>query len=157
MQVLECIPAHVAKAVTAALRVPTIGIGAGPDCSGQVLWRHSPVSEADFARIVYTTISESCWYSPGRLAFSTQCNCFITVLGLSVHCLSRKQMNVCIKANFVLGLMYFVNRLSVIVHINDADCLILFKTCITSHSVTLLSFAGSSVPRSAGDDAAPSL
>jgi 3-methyl-2-oxobutanoate hydroxymethyltransferase len=35
--VLEMIPAEVAKDVTAAVRVPTIGIGAGPHCDGQVL------------------------------------------------------------------------------------------------------------------------
>ena len=35
--VLESIPADVAKAVTGALSIPTIGIGAGPDCDGQVL------------------------------------------------------------------------------------------------------------------------
>jgi hypothetical protein len=34
--VLECIPAPIAAAVTKALRIPTIGIGAGPQCSGQV-------------------------------------------------------------------------------------------------------------------------
>ena len=35
--VLECVPASVAKEVTEALEIPTIGIGAGPDCDGQVL------------------------------------------------------------------------------------------------------------------------
>lgn len=35
--VLESIPAGVAQAVTADLRIPTIGIGAGPHCDGQVL------------------------------------------------------------------------------------------------------------------------
>lgn len=34
--VLECIPAPIAAAVTKALKIPTIGIGAGPQCSGQV-------------------------------------------------------------------------------------------------------------------------
>ncbi len=35
--VLEKIPAKLAKIVTESLHVPTIGIGAGPDCDGQVL------------------------------------------------------------------------------------------------------------------------
>jgi 3-methyl-2-oxobutanoate hydroxymethyltransferase len=34
---LESIPADVARRVTAHLEVPTIGIGAGPECDGQVL------------------------------------------------------------------------------------------------------------------------
>jgi len=38
--VLEKIPAPVAKAVTEAVGIPTIGIGAGPDCDGQVLVTH---------------------------------------------------------------------------------------------------------------------
>jgi 3-methyl-2-oxobutanoate hydroxymethyltransferase len=35
--VLECIPADLAGRITAAVRIPTIGIGAGPHCDGQVL------------------------------------------------------------------------------------------------------------------------
>lgn len=38
--VLECMPAELASEVTAAVGVPTIGIGAGPHCDGQVLVLH---------------------------------------------------------------------------------------------------------------------
>jgi 3-methyl-2-oxobutanoate hydroxymethyltransferase len=35
--VLECIPRDIAAQITRELKIPTIGIGAGPDCDGQVL------------------------------------------------------------------------------------------------------------------------
>lgn len=55
MMVLEAIPASLGKAVTEAVNCPTIGIGAGPDCSGQVLVLHDmlnvyPGRKARFVR-----------------------------------------------------------------------------------------------------------
>ncbi len=43
MIVLECIPDPVAKRITETLTIPTIGIGAGRDCDGQVLVYHDLV------------------------------------------------------------------------------------------------------------------
>jgi len=41
--ILECIPEDLAKDITEKLRVPTIGIGAGPHCDGQILVFHDLV------------------------------------------------------------------------------------------------------------------
>ena len=41
--VLECIPKELAAIVTEKLDIPTIGIGAGPDCDGQILVFHDLV------------------------------------------------------------------------------------------------------------------
>ena len=38
--VLECVPASLAAEITAAVPVPTIGIGAGTGCDGQILVTH---------------------------------------------------------------------------------------------------------------------
>lgn len=38
--VLECVPSDLAARITRALSIPTIGIGAGPDCDAQVLVIH---------------------------------------------------------------------------------------------------------------------
>jgi 3-methyl-2-oxobutanoate hydroxymethyltransferase len=38
--VLECIPRELAKKITGEVAIPTIGIGAGADCDGQVLVLH---------------------------------------------------------------------------------------------------------------------
>jgi len=57
--VLEMVPAKVAAAITEQLRVPTIGIGAGSDCDGQILvWTdmaglgdHSPSFAKKYAEL----------------------------------------------------------------------------------------------------------
>jgi len=41
--VLECIPQEIASLITSKLSIPTIGIGAGIDCDGQVLVTHDLV------------------------------------------------------------------------------------------------------------------
>jgi 3-methyl-2-oxobutanoate hydroxymethyltransferase len=45
--VLEAVPAPVAGRISEALTVPTIGIGAGPDCDGQVLVWHDLLGLSD--------------------------------------------------------------------------------------------------------------
>ncbi|MGA8043488.1 MAG: 3-methyl-2-oxobutanoate hydroxymethyltransferase [Terracidiphilus sp.] len=42
--VLEGVPREVAAAITAELAIPTIGIGAGPECDGQILVFHDMVN-----------------------------------------------------------------------------------------------------------------
>jgi 3-methyl-2-oxobutanoate hydroxymethyltransferase len=48
--VVECVPADVAARITEAVKVPTIGIGAGPHCDGQVLVTHDMLGMFDELR-----------------------------------------------------------------------------------------------------------
>jgi 3-methyl-2-oxobutanoate hydroxymethyltransferase len=61
--VLECIPAEVAAKITVELPIPTIGIGAGSGCDGQVLVVHDMLgllegSRPSFARL-YADLGEA--------------------------------------------------------------------------------------------------
>jgi 3-methyl-2-oxobutanoate hydroxymethyltransferase len=45
--ILECVPLELARIITEKLNVPTIGIGAGPECDGQILVFHDLVGYLD--------------------------------------------------------------------------------------------------------------
>jgi 3-methyl-2-oxobutanoate hydroxymethyltransferase len=45
--ILECIPLELAREISQKLAVPTIGIGAGPFCDGQILVFHDLVGYAN--------------------------------------------------------------------------------------------------------------
>ena len=49
--VLEAMPVEAAKIVTEAVDIPTIGIGAGKYCDGQVLVMHDMLGIGDYARV----------------------------------------------------------------------------------------------------------
>lgn len=52
--VLECVPAALAKEITAAIPIPTIGIGAGVDCDGQILVSYDLLGITPGKRIRFT-------------------------------------------------------------------------------------------------------
>ena len=68
--VLECIPADLAAEITAAVPVPTIGIGAGVGCDGQVLVAHDMLglTEGYVPRFVksYANLREAIHEAVGR-------------------------------------------------------------------------------------------
>ena len=78
--VLEAVPAQVAKAVTRALAVPTIGIGAGADCDGQVLVWHDMLGyyEGQAPRFVkrYADLGETIVEALGRYADEVRSGAF---------------------------------------------------------------------------------
>jgi 3-methyl-2-oxobutanoate hydroxymethyltransferase len=45
--ILECVPKELAKKITRKLSVPTIGIGAGVSCDGQVLVTYDAIGYFD--------------------------------------------------------------------------------------------------------------
>ncbi len=51
--VLEKVPALLAKEISASLKVPTIGIGAGPDCDGQILVSYDLLGLYDKAKFKF--------------------------------------------------------------------------------------------------------
>ncbi len=70
--VLECIPTSLARRVTEALHIPTIGIGAGVDCDGQVLVLHDLLGMFSDLQPVfvkrYAELGESISAAVGRYA-----------------------------------------------------------------------------------------
>jgi 3-methyl-2-oxobutanoate hydroxymethyltransferase len=78
--VIEAVPAAVARTVTQALTVPTIGIGAGADCDGQVLVWHDMLGyyEGHAPRFVkrYADLGEVVTEALGRFADDVRSGAF---------------------------------------------------------------------------------
>jgi len=51
--VLEKVPAEVAARITRELKIPVIGIGAGPDCDGQILVLHDMMGLSEAPRFKF--------------------------------------------------------------------------------------------------------
>jgi len=54
MLVLECVPSVLGSEISHALKIPVIGIGAGPDCDGQVLVLHDMLGITPGKRPVFS-------------------------------------------------------------------------------------------------------
>ncbi len=66
---LECVPTPLARAITEQLSIPVIGIGAGPDTTGQVLVTHDLLGISPIApKFVKNFLSESDDGIPGALS-----------------------------------------------------------------------------------------
>jgi 3-methyl-2-oxobutanoate hydroxymethyltransferase len=78
--VLEAVPPEVARAVTTRLGIPTIGIGAGADCDGQVLVWHDMLGyyEGHAPRFVkrYADLGETITDALGRFAEDVRSGAF---------------------------------------------------------------------------------
>jgi 3-methyl-2-oxobutanoate hydroxymethyltransferase len=70
--VLEAVPAEVAERIGAELSIPTIGIGAGPDCDGQVLVLHDVLGLCPGLRPSFVKQYADLW-TPAREALAAYC------------------------------------------------------------------------------------
>lgn len=70
--VLEAVPAEVAERITREIGIPTIGIGAGPDCDGQVLVFHDVLGLCPGLRPSFVKQYVDLW-TPAREALAAYC------------------------------------------------------------------------------------
>jgi len=70
--VLEAVPAEVAQRITAEIGIPTIGIGAGPGCDGQVLVFHDVLGLCPGLRPSFVKQYADLW-TPSRDALAAYC------------------------------------------------------------------------------------
>ncbi|PKN07256.1 MAG: 3-methyl-2-oxobutanoate hydroxymethyltransferase [Deltaproteobacteria bacterium HGW-Deltaproteobacteria-8] len=70
--VLEAVPAEVAARITAEVEIPTIGIGAGPHCDGQVLVFHDVLGLCPGLRPSFVKQYADLW-TPAREALAAYC------------------------------------------------------------------------------------